>query len=59
MYNPPNAAYTLEVGGIFLQLQGFVVERLQQFLRGLKEELPHLCVAIVRTVTHTLTSSFW
>ena len=55
----PDAAHNLFVTGTLFQLQGFVIERLQQFLRGLVEEIPQFRATLVGGIRHSRTSSRW
>ena len=59
VHDPPDAAHQFHVGGTLFQLQRLLVQRLQQFLRGLEEELPHLRAALVGKLGHPATSTFW
>ena len=52
-------AHDFLVAGLFLQLQGFIVQRLQQFLRSLEEEFAQFRAAFVVRFRHSLTSSLW
>ena len=55
----PHAAHNLLVTGTLFQLQGFVIQRLQQFLRRLIEEVPQFRAALVGGIRHSRTSSRW
>jgi hypothetical protein len=54
-----DAAHQFDVGGVLFQFQRLVIEQLQQFLRGLEEELPHFHAALIGRVSHAVTSTFW
>src|ERR1043165_2150618 len=47
-----NFTHDFQVLRIFLQIERAVVQRLQKFLRGLKEQVPQLRAALVRAMTH-------
>ncbi len=59
VHRPPDYTYDLLVAGFFLQLQRFFIQRLQQFLRSLKEELPQFRSTIIGSIRHSLTSTRW
>ena len=56
VYRAPNDAHDFLVAGLFLQLQRFIVQRLQEFLRSLKEELPQFRATLIGGFRHSLTS---
>ena len=56
VHRPPDRTHDLLVAGMFLQLQRFFVQRLQQFLRGLKKQLSQFCAALVGGIGHSRTS---
>jgi hypothetical protein len=47
VYRPADRTHDLLIAGIFFQLQRFFVQRLQQFLRGLKEKFSQFRSALV------------
>jgi hypothetical protein len=53
---PPNTAHNLNIAGVLFKLQSLVVQRLQQFLGALEEELSQLGYALVG-LAHDLTST--
>src|SRR5438445_766162 len=57
VHNPPDGAYNLRVTWFLLQFQGFIVQRLQQFLGALEEDLAEFCHPFVATGTHDLIST--
>ena len=61
VHRPPDAADDLLVARLFLQRERFVVQRLQQFLRGFVKQLSQFRAAIIGGIRHdySLTSIRW
>ncbi len=59
MNRAADGAHDLFVAGIFFQLERFVVQRLQKFLRGLEKQLAQLGSAVVGRIHHSRTSIRW
>ncbi len=59
MHRPAHAANHFFVGGIGLEIKPSFIERLQQLIRGLKEERAQLGIAVFGKETHAFTSSRW
>jgi hypothetical protein len=58
VYDPPDGAYGFDVAWMFLQLEGLVVQRLQQFLGTLEKEFLQFRAAIIGKLGHAVTSIF-
>jgi hypothetical protein len=56
VHDAPDTAHNFAVAGIFLQAESILIERLQEFLRALKEELPQLRGPIIGGVAQSTTS---
>ena len=59
VHGPPDRTHDLLVAGMILQLQRFFVQRLQQFLRGFKKQLPQFRSALIGRIRHSRTSIRW
>ena len=59
VHRPPDRTHDLFIAGMLLQLQRFFVQRLQQFLRGLKKQLPQFRSALIGRIRHSRTSIRW
>ncbi len=59
MHRPADRTHDLFIAGMILQLQRFLVQRLQQFLRGLKKQLPQFRSALIGRIRHWRTSIRW
>ena len=58
VHNATDAAHNLDITGLFFELQRLIIQRLQQFLRGLKKQLAHFSAAFIRKLSHSITSTF-
>ena len=56
---PADDAHDFRIARTFLQLEGFFVERLQQFSGSLEEELLQFCTGFVCELHYSLTSMRW
>ena len=56
VHDPAQRPHNLGIAGMLLQLERFVVQRLEKFLRALKKELAQFRHAIVR-LAHSFTST--
>ena len=56
MHRATDGAHRLLIAGIFLELQRFLVERLQYFLRALEEQFPQFRAAFVGELGHSASS---
>jgi hypothetical protein len=52
------AAYESDIARKPFQLQRLIIQRLQQFLGGLEEELPHFPSVLIGKLRHAVTSTF-
>jgi hypothetical protein len=59
VHSAADGAHDLLIAGLFFQLQRFFVQRLQQFLRGLEEELAQFRSALIGSIRHSRTSIRW
>ena len=59
VHGAANRTHDLLVAGILLQLQGFFVQRLQQFLRSLKKQLAQFRSTLIGRIRHSRTSIRW
>ena len=57
VHRAADAAHDLFVARMLLQLQGFVIQRLQQFLRGLVKQVPQFRAAFIVGMSHSRTST--
>ena len=59
MHGSPQAAGGLRIAGRFLQPHRFVVQLLDQFRRGFKEQLAEFSHPVLGGDAHTYTSTLW
>src|SRR6266705_1407913 len=58
VHNSTDGAHNLEIARLLFELQRLIIQRLQQFLRGLKKQLAHFSAAFIRKLSHSITSTF-
>ena len=58
VHDPPDSAHGFRIVRGFLQLERLLIQRLQQFLRALKEDFPQFGHALIG-LAHDFTSTRW
>ena len=58
MHDPPKGAHNFRIAGVLFELQRFVVQRLQKFLRALEKQFTEFGHALVR-LGHKTPSTRW